>query len=128
LRQQQIGLWFKIGYWTDEGDIVLTAVSLFCCLCMPLIGQTAIGIFSCGFFHAHLCPGQVPPFDPAGAAIQRKTAGRCKEVRKRAWVSDDPDRKKLLEMRSIYEKTSGVDTVFSRFLYSEVLSIQSHRK
>lgn len=28
----------------------MTAVSLFCCLRMPLIGQTAIGIFAYGFF------------------------------------------------------------------------------
>ncbi len=27
------------------------------CLCMPLIGQDAIGIFAYGFFHAHLQKG-----------------------------------------------------------------------
>ena len=27
----------------------------------------------------------VPTFDPAGAAVQRRTAGSCKGVRKRAW-------------------------------------------
>ena len=29
-----------------------------------------------------LCTGQVPTFDPAGAAVQRRTAGSCKEYAK----------------------------------------------
>lgn len=38
--------------------------------------------------------GQVPTFDPAGAAVQRRTAGSCKGVRKRAWLSGHTDRRK----------------------------------
>ena len=41
-----------------------------------------------------LCTGQVPPFDPAGAAVQRRTAGSCKGVRKRTWLSGHTDRRK----------------------------------
>ena len=41
-----------------------------------------------------LCTGQVPTFDPAGAAVQRRTAGSCKGVRKRAWLSGHTDRRK----------------------------------
>ena len=41
-----------------------------------------------------LCTGQVPTFDPAGAAVQRRTACSCKGVRKRAWLSGYPDRRK----------------------------------
>ena len=41
-----------------------------------------------------LCDGQVTTFDPAGAAVQRRTAGSCKGVRKRAWLSGHTDRRK----------------------------------
>lgn len=34
-------------------------------------------------------------FDSAGAAVQRRTAGSCKGVRKRAWLSGHTDRRKI---------------------------------